>query len=375
MKNMIKVAAVCVPMLAGAAAPEGWQLVDGVYTPIQDAVSTYPVLNANESVFVGPGTNVTMSAAFALANAKQGTSSTFCGGTLTVVGNIKAYVKGNDSKVTFKGATVNSEGTLTMNDNAAASGDTEVRFINGTEATFANGIWWQTQCAAGTPVSAKVVVSNATLSIVSNRCNIQPSGTIKTDPGAVCDFAIEVQDGGVFNALGGITASGNANSHVLKVCRGGELTIGGNLQLSTVSGVNAEMVCESGSRVVQTGGAIIANAGAKLRFDLLGPASDEGTALYSKLTGDYAKFNEGFLGEINVSKEARGTYKLLEVMGHPTNAKNGISGFETFMNNVSSNVTATVSLRHWYVKEGTGTQTKYTWYAQVKSKGFVLFVR
>lgn len=50
MKNMIKVAAVCVPMLAGAAAPEGWQLVDGVYTPIQDAVSTYPVLNANESV-------------------------------------------------------------------------------------------------------------------------------------------------------------------------------------------------------------------------------------------------------------------------------------------------------------------------------------
>ena len=355
-----------------ADPPDGWQLVDGVYSPIREEVTTYPTMNANESVYVGPGTNVTLSAAQSITNAKQGDTATFVGCTLTSTANL--IVKGNDSKVDFDNATVSSEGTLEMNNSSGKpTGATEVRFVNGTQAYFAKGVWWQTGNA---PTAARMVVSNSTFTADANRANIAV-GAVKTEPGSVCDFAIEIERDGVMKTPG-FTGTGNADSHYLRVRQGGRYESTGGFTWSTVDGVNASVICENGGRLVQSGGALIANTGAKLVFDLVSPADEEDatTAVFSKLAGDYAKFNDGFLGEIHVGKKAVGTYKLMEVMGHPTDAKRGVTGIETFKQNIAVACVGRATCETRWETVGSGAATRYELYATVKQhSGLCIVVR
>lgn len=368
MKKIFVVAGLGLVSSVFAAAPDGWQCVDGVYTPIQETVTTYPELDANQKVFVGPGTNVTLSAAAALTNAKQGDRVEFVGSTLTAAEAL--HVKGNDSYVLFDNATISCDSTLTMNGSQKASGNTEIWLVNGTKAYFKNSLWW---ASSSNPTSARLVISNATFKADGNRMNIA-CGAAKTDAGSVCDFAVEVRKGGVVETLG-FSTTGNANAYTLKVYDGGMFETTSAFSFSTAAGVNASVIFESGSKVVQTGGSFTANAGAKIQFDLVSPAPEDGSSVFSKLAGDWVKFNDGCLGQISVFKGAKGTYKLMEVMGNPTNAKNGITGFETFMGNVSSTIVGAATLTHWYVKEGSGAQTKYTWYAKVKKQGFAVIIR
>lgn len=355
-----------------ADPPDGWQLVDGVYSPIREEVTTYPTMNANESVYVGPGTNVTLSAAQSITNAKQGDTATFVGCTLTSTANL--IVKGNDSKIIFDHAAVSTSGTLEMNNSSGKpSGATEVLFLNGTVAEIYKSVWWQ----SGTdPTAARLVVSNSTFTATGNRANIAVSAA-KIWIGALCDFAIEIERDGVMKTKG-FTGTGNANSHYLRVRQGGRYESTDGFSWSTVDGVNASVICENGGRLVQSGGALIANTGAKLVFDLVSPADEEDatTAIFSKLAGDYAKFNDGFLGEIHVGKKAVGTYKLMEVMGNPTNASRGVTGIETFKQNIAVACVGQATCETRWETVGSGAATRYELYATVKRpSGLCIFAR
>lgn len=354
-----------------AAVPEGWQFSNGIYTPILEEVTNYPTLNANESVYVGPGTNVTLSADQSLTNAKQGDTATFVGSTLTSTGIL--IVKGNDSKITFNQAHVSTPKTLAMNNSSAKpSGVTEIRFENGSEAAFDNGIWWQT---GGNPTAARLVVSNSTVTAESNRVDIKV-GAVKTGEDALCDFAVEIERGGVMKTHG-FSATGNANSHFLKVRQGGKYESTAGFAWSSVAGVHASVVCENGSRLEVTGGSVQANAGAKIVFDLVSPATPEEveTAIFSKLAGDYAAFADGFLGEIRVGKRAAGTYKLMEVRGHSSSTDRRVTGIEEFKQHVSVVNVGSAKWQTTWETVGTGTATTYALYVTVKRGGLCVIVR
>ena len=88
------------------------------------------------------------------------------------------------------------------------------------------------------------------------------------------------------------------------------------------------------------------------------------------------KFNDGFLGEIHVGKKAVGTYKLMEVMGHPTDAKRGVTGIETFKQNIAVACVGRATCETRWETVGSGAATRYELYATVKQhSGLCIVVR